>query len=84
MTCRYSHRTAVGNEWLLAPAAKTKRLAAAGSLLALWITHTPLNVGSYTGIIMIIGIIGENAVFTYQQYREALKTQAPEAPAAPV
>lgn len=39
-----------------------------GSILALYITHTPLNVGSYTGIIMIVGIIAENAVFTTQQF----------------
>jgi CzcA family heavy metal efflux pump len=40
----------------------------AGSLIALYITGTPLNVGSYTGLIMIVGIIGENAIFTFQQY----------------
>jgi CzcA family heavy metal efflux pump len=39
-----------------------------GSLLALWLTNTALNVGSYTGMIMIIGIIGENAVFTFLQF----------------
>jgi Cu/Ag efflux pump CusA len=44
-----------------------------GSLLALFITGTPLNVGSYTGIIMIVGILGENAVFTYLQYQENRK-----------
>jgi multidrug efflux pump subunit AcrB len=44
-----------------------------GSLLALFITGTPLNVGSYTGIIMIVGIIGENAIFTYLQYQENRK-----------
>jgi multidrug efflux pump subunit AcrB len=33
--------------------------------LALFITNTPLNVGSYTGLIMIVGIIGENAIFTF-------------------
>ena len=49
-------------------------LCAAGSLLALLLTGTPLNVGSYMGIIMIVGIIGENAIFTYQQYHEALLT----------
>lgn len=43
-------------------------LGAAGCFLALLLTHTPLNVGSYTGIIMIIGIIAENAIFTYHQY----------------
>lgn len=40
----------------------------AGSLIALFITGTPLNVGSYTGLIMIVGIIGENAIFTFQQF----------------
>lgn len=46
-------------------------LGIAGSVIALFITGTPLNVGSYTGIIMIVGIIGENSIFTYLQYREA-------------
>ncbi len=45
----------------------------AGSLLALYITQTPLNVGSYTGIIMIVGIIGENAIFTFMQFAHSLK-----------
>jgi CzcA family heavy metal efflux pump len=43
-------------------------LGATGSFLALYLTGTPLNVGSYTGVIMIVGIIGENAIFTYQQF----------------
>jgi CzcA family heavy metal efflux pump len=43
-------------------------LGTAGSLIALFITGTPLNVGSYTGLIMIVGIIGENAIFTFQQF----------------
>jgi multidrug efflux pump subunit AcrB len=43
-------------------------LGMSGSLWALYITGTPLNVGSYTGIIMIIGIIAENAIFTVQQF----------------
>jgi Cu/Ag efflux pump CusA len=43
-------------------------LGLSGSLIALYITKTPLNVGSYTGLIMIVGIIGENAIFTFQQY----------------
>jgi Cu/Ag efflux pump CusA len=47
-------------------------LGIAGSYLALYITNTPLNVGSYTGLIMIVGIIGENAIFTYLQFRESL------------
>src|ERR1044071_1986192 len=47
-------------------------LGISGSYLALFITGTPLNVGSYTGLIMIVGIIGENAIFTYLQFRESL------------
>jgi CzcA family heavy metal efflux pump len=49
-------------------------LGIAGSYLALYLTKTPLNVGSYTGLIMIVGIIGENAIFTFLQFRESLKT----------
>jgi len=48
-------------------------LGTAGSILALYFTHTPLNVGSYTGLIMIVGIIGENAIFTFQQFRNTLQ-----------
>jgi CzcA family heavy metal efflux pump len=46
-------------------------LGIGGSLLALFLTNTPLNVGSYTGLIMIVGIIGENAIFTFWQFRES-------------
>jgi CzcA family heavy metal efflux pump len=49
-------------------------LGIAGCILSLFITGTPLNVGSYTGLIMIVGIIGENAIFTILQYREARLT----------
>jgi Cu/Ag efflux pump CusA len=45
-------------------------LGISGSYIALFFTNTPLNVGSYTGLIMIVGIIGENAIFTFLQYRE--------------
>ena len=51
-------------------------LGIAGSYAALYITGTPLNVGSYTGLIMIVGIIGENAIFTFLQFKEALHTQS--------
>ncbi len=47
-------------------------LGISGSYLALWLTDTPLNVGSYTGLIMIVGIIGENSIFTILQFRESL------------
>ena len=49
-------------------------LGVAGCLLSLYITGTALNVGSYTGIIMIVGIIGENSIFTYRQYQECPNT----------
>jgi CzcA family heavy metal efflux pump len=49
-------------------------LGIAGCIMALFITGTPLNVGSYTGLIMIVGIIGENAIFSILQYREARLT----------
>ncbi len=48
-------------------------LGISGSYIALLLTHTPLNVGSYTGLIMIVGIIGENAIFTFLQFRDALR-----------
>ncbi|HEY4064032.1 MAG TPA: efflux RND transporter permease subunit [Puia sp.] len=47
-----------------------------GSYLALYLTHTALNVGSYTGLIMIVGIIGENAIFTFLQFRDSLATMS--------
>ncbi|HWJ92570.1 MAG TPA: efflux RND transporter permease subunit, partial [Flavisolibacter sp.] len=47
-------------------------LGISGSYLALYLTNTALNVGSYTGLIMIVGIIGENAIFTYLQFRESI------------
>ncbi|MET4080399.1 CzcA family heavy metal efflux pump [Pedobacter sp. UYP30] len=47
-------------------------LGISGSYLALFFTNTPLNVGSYTGLIMIVGIIGENSIFTFLQFKESL------------
>lgn len=47
-------------------------LGISGSFLALLLTHTPLNVGSYTGLIMIVGIIGENAIFTFLQFKQSM------------
>lgn len=46
-------------------------LGISGSCIALFVTGTPLNVGSYTGLIMIVGIIAENAIFTVLQFKEA-------------
>lgn len=48
-------------------------LGPTGSALLLYFFHIPLNVGSYIGIIMIVGIIGEASIFTYLQYDEERK-----------
>ncbi|MCW2118257.1 efflux RND transporter permease subunit [Flavobacterium sp. 7A] len=40
-----------------------------GCIIALYLTNIPLNVSSYTGIIMIVGILSENAIFTVAQFR---------------
>jgi heavy metal efflux system protein len=49
-------------------------LGIGGSVYALFLTRTPLNVGSYTGIIMIVGIIAENAIFTVNQFFSTFQT----------
>ena len=61
------------NLWTAGIVLLTAVLGVGGSFLLLYMTGTPLNVGSYTGLIMIVGIIGENAVFTIQQFRTILK-----------
>jgi len=48
-------------------------LAPAGSGILLYLLNVPLNVGSYVGIIMIIGIVGEASIFTYLQFIEERK-----------
>ncbi|MFN8640672.1 MAG: efflux RND transporter permease subunit [Candidatus Binatia bacterium] len=37
-------------------------MALSGSLLALWLTRTPLNVSSIVGIIMVVGIVAKNGI----------------------
>lgn len=37
-------------------------LALSGSLLTLWLTHTPLNVSSIVGMIMVVGIVAKNGI----------------------
>ncbi len=44
-----------------------------GSIWALFLSGIQLNVASYTGIIMIVGIIAENAIFTVNQFITTLK-----------
>ncbi|MBO3272205.1 efflux RND transporter permease subunit [Hymenobacter defluvii] len=42
-----------------------------GCVLGLFVAGIPLNVSSYTGIIMVVGIIAENAIFTVHQFYES-------------
>lgn len=49
-------------------------LSLVGVVLALYLTGTPLNISSYTGAIMIVGIVTENGVllfFEFKREREA-------------
>jgi heavy metal efflux system protein len=49
-------------------------LGIGGCVWGLFLTGIPLNVGSYTGIIMIVGIIAENAIFTVNQFLTTYQT----------
>ena len=49
-------------------------LGIGGCIWALYLTGIQLNVGSYTGIIMIVGIIAENAIFTVNQFLSTYQT----------
>jgi heavy metal efflux system protein len=51
-------------------------LGIGGCIWALYLTGIQLNVGSYTGIIMIVGIIAENAIFTVNQFLTTYKITA--------
>ncbi|UBM58677.1 efflux RND transporter permease subunit [Marinilongibacter aquaticus] len=44
-----------------------------GCIVALYLSGTPLNVSSYTGVIMIVGILAENAIFTASQFKQNMK-----------
>ncbi|MCB9233707.1 MAG: efflux RND transporter permease subunit [Bacteroidia bacterium] len=57
-------------EWLLSVLLLfISAMGICGCVTALYLTHIPLNVSSYTGIIMIVGILAENAIFTVSQFR---------------
>lgn len=58
-------------EWLLALLILFVALIGIlGSIIFLYIFNIPLNVSSYTGIIMIVGILSENAIFTVAQFKQ--------------
>ena len=47
-----------------------------GVLLGLFVTHTPLNISSFTGAIMIVGIVTENGIVLFDFYNH-LKRETP-------
>lgn len=50
-----------------------------GVVLALYLTNTPLNISSYTGAIMIVGIVTENGVLLFDEFRRR-RSANPNAP----
>ncbi len=54
-----------------------------GVLLALFLTRTPLNISSFTGAIMIIGIITENGIVLFDFFN-GLRREHPDRPLADV
>jgi len=61
-------------EWLIALLILfISLMGISGCILALYFVGIPLNVSSYTGIIMIVGIIAENAIFTVNQFKANMK-----------
>lgn len=58
--------------WLSVLVLVLSLLGITGCIAALFLTNIPLNVSSYTGIIMIVGIIAENAIFTVNQFEHTL------------
>jgi multidrug efflux pump subunit AcrB len=56
-------------------------LSLSGVLFALFLTRTPLNISSFTGAIMIVGIITENGIVLFD-YFNRLRTEQPEADTA--
>jgi multidrug efflux pump subunit AcrB len=51
-----------------------------GVVFGLWLTDTPLNVSSFMGAIMLVGIVGENGILLLDQIRrgeaEGMSTDA--------
>lgn len=58
--------------WLSVLVLALSLLGITGCIIALYLTGIALNVSSYTGLIMIVGIIAENAIFTVNQFEHTL------------
>ncbi len=52
-----------------------------GVLLGLWVTKTPLNISSFTGAIMIVGIVTENGIVLFD-FVNHLRRERPQRPLA--
>lgn len=50
-------------------------LSLTGVVLALRVTGTPLNISSYTGAIMIVGIVTENGILLFDEFRRRSRTR---------
>ena len=51
-------------------------LSLSGVLLALFLTKTPLNISSFTGAIMIVGIITENGIVLFELFNRLREDQS--------
>jgi multidrug efflux pump subunit AcrB len=51
----------------------TAVLSLFGVLLGLFVTHTPLNISSFTGAIMIVGIVTENGIVLFDFFNHLRK-----------
>ncbi|MBV8886374.1 MAG: efflux RND transporter permease subunit [Chroococcidiopsidaceae cyanobacterium CP_BM_RX_35] len=49
-------------------------LALFGVVLALWLTHTPLNISSFMGIILLVGLVVKNGIILLQ-YTNSLHSE---------
>src|SRR5207247_2578712 len=55
----------------------TQPLSIVSGLLALWLTHTPLNISSYMGAILLIGLDMKNGILLVE-YIQQLRAQGME------
>ena len=51
----------------------TQPLSLVSGLFALWITHTPLNVSSYMGVILLIGLDMKNGILLVEYIQQLLR-----------
>jgi len=51
----------------------TQPLSLGSAMLALWITHTPLNISSYMGAILLIGLDVKNGIILIEYIEQLLK-----------